>query len=153
MTKKTLRTAIRATTSRSKSRDPLSPAERSALMSRIRGKNTKPELAVRQLVFSLAYRYRLHQANLPGKPDLVFLGRRKVIFVHGCFWHQHYCKRYSMPKSRVRFWKTKLEENKARDRRNLSSLRVSGWRSLVVWECQLRDLDKLTVRIVRFLND
>ncbi|MBV6410690.1 MAG: Very short patch repair protein [Rhodocyclaceae bacterium] len=134
-------------------RDPLSPSDRSALMARIRAKNTGPELAVRKLVFSLGYRYRLHRADLPGKPDLVFPGRAKVIFVHGCFWHQHACGRYSIPKSRTRFWKEKLDGNKRRDANNVRRLRALGWRSLVLWECQLRDLEKVTWRIERFLDD
>lgn len=134
-------------------RDPLSPSDRSALMARIRAKNTGPELAVRKLVFSLGYRYRLHRADLPGKPDLVFPGRAKVIFVHGCFWHQHACGRYSIPKSRTRFWKEKLDGNKRRDANNVRRLRALGWRSLVLWECQLRDLEKVTRRIERFLDD
>ena len=122
-------------------------------MARIRAKNTGPELAVRKLVFSLGYRYRLHSADIPGKPDLVFPGRSKVIFVHGCFWHQHTCGRYSLPKSRTRFWKEKLDGNKRRDAKNVRRLRALGWRSLVLWECQLRDLDKVARRIERFLND
>lgn len=121
-------------------------------MSRIRSKDTKPELTVRRLVHSLGYRYRLHVADLPGKPDLVFPSRRCVIFVHGCFWHRHKgCQRCRLPKSRLDFWKPKLEANKRRDVTNKRGLTQLGWRYLVVWECQVKD-DNLTNKIVEFLG-
>ena len=134
--------------------DPLTPEERSERMSRIGPKDTQPELTVRRLVYSMGYRYRIHDAGLPGRPDLVFRGRQKVIFVHGCFWHQHKgCTIYRMPKSRQDFWLPKLKENKARDRRNMSKLQRMGWGVLVIWECELGDLDALRDRIISFLEE
>jgi len=124
-------------------------------MSRIRGKDTKPEMVVRRLVHALGYRFRLHRRELPGCPDLVFAGRRKVIFVHGCFWHRHQCKYGKpMPRTRPEFWQKKLEGNKARDTRNRRALRRLGWEVLVVWGCQTRPekIEKLTRRIVKFLE-
>ena len=116
------------------SMDTLTRAQRSERMARIRSRNTGPELAVRRLVYSLGFRYRLHGTGLPGKPDLVFASRRKVIFVHGCFWHQHPgCGR--QPKSRLEFWTEKLFQNRERDLRNQRKLRSLGWRILIVWEC------------------
>lgn len=133
--------------------DTLSVSERSARMSRIRGKDTKPEMKLRRLVHSMGYRYRLHAPNLPGKPDLVFPGRKAVIFMHGCFWHRHQgCKLARLPKSRVEFWREKLETNRERDLRNQEKLRELGWRVLVVWECQLKDLEA-TARVVKDFLD
>ena len=118
--------------------DTLTQRERSERMRRVRSKDTKPELAVRQLVHSMGYRYRLHAAELPGKPDLVFPSRRKVIFVHGCFWHRHRgCPRCRLPKSRIKFWKTKFEGNRRRDTNNKRKLTRLGWCYLVIWECQV----------------
>jgi DNA mismatch endonuclease (patch repair protein) len=115
-------------------------AQRSRNMARVRGKDTKPEMIVRRLVHALGYRFRLHRRDLPGCPDLVFPSCRKVIFVHGCFWHQHRgCRKAKLPKTRRQFWETKLSGNKARDRRKIAKLRASGWRVLVIWECHLRD--------------
>lgn len=132
--------------------DHLSSKQRSRLMSRVKGRDTAPELFVRQLIHRLGYRYRLHAAKLPGKPDLVFPSRRKIIFVHGCFWHQHQCKRGSRPKSNRKFWNTKLASNRARDGDALRNLRNMGWRVMVVWECQLRDEVTLGNRVIRFLG-
>lgn len=124
--------------------DVLTPAQRSFNMSRIRGKDTAPELAVRRLVHGMGFRYRLHGAALPGKPDLVFAGRRKVIFVHGCYWHMHDCPYGRVaPKTNAAFWQTKRLSNVARDVRNLQDLKGQGWSVLVVWECQARDPGKL----------
>jgi DNA mismatch endonuclease (patch repair protein) len=138
-----------------KSFDPLTPAQRSERMSRVRSKNTKPELVIRKLVWSLGYRYRLHSKKLPGRPDLVFPSRKKVIFIHGCFWHQHgeNCRQYRMPRSKLDFWLPKLESNKKRDALNQQALNELGWNYLVVWECQLKDKETLTSRIVDFLED
>jgi DNA mismatch endonuclease (patch repair protein) len=124
-------------------------------MGRVRGTNTKPELTVRRLVHALGFRYRLHVGSLPGKPDLVFVGRRKVIFVHGCFWHRHgtRCPLTRLPKSRPDFWKPKLEQNRRRDKRNAHALRDAGWDILVVWECELRDIESVQARIKIFLED
>jgi DNA mismatch endonuclease (patch repair protein) len=131
--------------------DSLSPAERSERMSRIRGKDTKPEMIVRRLVYGLGYRYRLHRKDLPGAPDLVFPGRRKVIFVHGCFWHRHDgCGR--LPKSRLDFWVPKLEANRLRDRRHRDALEALGWNVIVVWECEMKDRTRLAERIDSFLT-
>lgn len=133
--------------------DTLSSAERSRLMGSVRSKNTKPEMAVRRLVHHLGYRYRLHGKNLPGSPDLVFSGRRTVIFVHGCFWHRHPgCRDASTPKTNVEFWERKFGENIARDCRNEKMLGQAGWRVLVVWECEIADLEKLKDKIVNFLD-
>lgn len=133
--------------------DTIDAASRSAVMSRVRGKDTKPEMAIRKMVFGAGYRYRLHGKKLPGKPDLVFAGRRKVIFVHGCFWHRHAgCALARIPKSRVEFWTAKLEGNRDRDARHLATLREMGWSAMVVWECELRDPDALQERIRAFLD-
>jgi DNA mismatch endonuclease (patch repair protein) len=133
--------------------DSLTPAERSEIMARVRSKNSRPELIVRKLVFALGYRYRLHARDLPGCPDLVFCGRRKVIFVHGCFWHRHPdCALARMPKSRLDFWTPKLEGNRERDEKNRKALMREGWRVLTVWECELKDLARLEPRIRRFLD-
>jgi DNA mismatch endonuclease (patch repair protein) len=133
--------------------DRLSKEKRSEIMSKIRGKNTCPELAVRKLVFSLGYRYRLHVNNLPGKPDLVFPGSKKVIFVHGCFWHSHPgCRRAFMPKSNVDYWKAKLERNRILDAEHESALVALKWRFLVIWECQIKDAEALKRRLKEFLS-
>lgn len=133
--------------------DPLTPNERSERMRLIRAKNTKPELIVRRLAWALGYRYRLHLKSLPGSPDLAFVGIRKAIFVHGCFWHQHKrCHHYVMPKSRLSFWLPKLESNVARDAKHLRTLRSSGWEVLVLWECQLNNTLAVSKRIRKFLE-
>jgi DNA mismatch endonuclease (patch repair protein) len=133
--------------------DNLSPAERSEIMARVRAKNSRPELVVRKIVFALGYRYRLHVRKLPGCPDLVFKNRRKVIFVHGCFWHRHAgCALARMPKSRLGFWVPKLEGNRKRDERNKRALMKDGWKVLTIWECQLRDTGRLQAVVRRFLD-
>lgn len=133
--------------------DTLTPAERSALMALVRAKDTKPELFVRRLAHGMGYRYRLHRRDLPGTPDLVFPSRRKVIFVHGCFWHRHArCALARLPKSRGDFWLPKLTANAERDVRNMRALRRLGWSTLTIWECQLSDTAKLANRIRRFLD-
>ena len=135
--------------------DTLTSKQRSERMSRVRGANTKPELMVRRLVHGMGYRYRLHSTSLPGKPDLVFAGHRKVLFVHGCFWHRHpdpKCPLARLPKSRLDFWLPKLEGNRRRDRRDEKRLRDIGWGVMVVWECQLRNQNRLAARIERFLE-
>ena len=107
---------------------------------------------VRRLVFALGYRYRLHVSGMPGRPDLVFSGRRKVIFVHGCFWHRHArCRLARLPKSRLEFWISKLEANKRRDRKNVRALRRKGWTVLTIWECGLGN-PRLPSTIERFLT-
>ena len=122
-------------------------------MARVRSKNSRPEMVVRRLVFSLGYRYRLHARDLPGHPDLVFRPRRKVIFVHGCFWHRHQlCPLARMPKSRLDFWQPKLEGNRLRDQRNRRDLAKAGWKVLTIWECQLKNPERLEEIIKRFLD-
>lgn len=134
--------------------DPLSPEQRSERMRRIKAKNTKLELFVRKLIWSLGYRYRLHSTKLPGRPDLVFRSRRKAIFIHGCFWHQHdECGQYRMPKSRLEFWLPKLEANKKRDAKNQKLLLIQKWNFIIVWECQIKDISELKNRITDFLED
>lgn len=133
--------------------DTLTPEERSAQMARVRSKNTQPELVVRRLVHSQGYRYRLHKPDLPGKPDLAFVSRKKVIFVNGCFWHGHKCSLGRTPKSRVEFWVSKIEKNRARDAKNIEELRKAGWNPLVLWECQLKDREALKKLIVEFLDN
>jgi DNA mismatch endonuclease, patch repair protein len=118
--------------------DVVDPATRSRMMAGIKGKNTKPELLVRRYLHGCGLRYRLHVRELPGKPDLVFPKYKTVVFVHGCFWHQHpRCKFAVMPASNVEFWKQKLGANRERDQRNKRKLRALGWRVLIAWECQL----------------
>lgn len=121
--------------------DVVSPADRSRMMSGIQGKNTKPELTVRRMLFASGYRFRLHRRDLPGAPDIVMPGRKIAIFVHGCFWHMHQgCRFAKMPATRPEFWKAKLEANVERDRRAVEKLQPLGWRVLCVWECTTRDV-------------
>ena len=134
--------------------DTLTSKERSERMSRVRSADTIPEMFVRRLVHGMGYRYRLHRRDLPGTPDLVFPSKRRVIFVHGCFWHRHPdsgCALARLPKSRLDFWKPKLEGNRERDVKNQRGLRDLGWNVLVIWECQLRDVGMLRARIEEFL--
>jgi DNA mismatch endonuclease (patch repair protein) len=133
--------------------DKVTPAERSRIMSRVRSEDTGPEMVVRKLVHRLGYRFRLHDRKLPGQPDLVFRVRRKVIHVHGCFWHQHACARGNrQPSSRRTYWDAKLARNKARDAANAEKLAAMGWQSLVIWECELGDTEALTRRVEKFLS-
>lgn len=119
--------------------DILTPGQRSRCMAAIHSSNTSPELLLRHLLHSLGYRYRVNYAVLPGKPDLVFPTRRKVIFIHGCFWHRHHCRAgMSNPATRKAFWTAKLAENKRRDIRQVRELRMSGWAVMIVWQCQLK---------------
>jgi DNA mismatch endonuclease (patch repair protein) len=121
-------------------------------MSRVRSKDTKPELRLRRLLHSMGYRYRLHVSGMAGKPDLVFSSRRVVIFVHGCFWHGHHCRFGRLPKSNVEFWAEKIRRNRDRDASNSRSLRRLGWQVVVVWQCQLRDKPAITRRLVKRLG-
>ena len=133
--------------------DTVTPEKRRLIMAKVRSKDTTPELVVRKLSHSLGYRFRLYRRDLPGNPDLVFLGLKKIIFVHGCFWHQHRCRRGNrIPASHREYWTNKLEANVVRDKRNLRKLRRLGWKVLVVWECQTRDLSKLTEKLDAFLS-
>lgn len=135
--------------------DKVSKAVRSRNMSRIRSKDTTPEMIVRRLVHAAGFRYRLHARNLPGRPDLVFPRLRKAIFVHGCFWHRHRCRNGQVvPATRTAFWEAKFEANVSRDREARQQLRRSGWDVLVVWECatRVRDLSRLRDKLIGFLN-
>lgn len=133
--------------------DVLTPEQRHRCMSRIGPRDSKPEMVVRSLVHRLGYRFRLHRKDLPGKPDVVLPRHRKVIFVHGCFWHRHSCK-YGRPQPRqnAEFWRDKLQRNVERDKRVRQRLRENGWQVLVVWECETRDTDRLRKRIGGFLS-
>lgn len=122
-------------------------------MARVKAADTAPELAVRRLLTGIGYRYRLHRADLPGTPDIAFIGRRKAIFVHGCFWHGHDCARGARaPKANADYWREKIARNRSRDAANLAALAAMSWRSEVVWECALRDRDRLTLRLMSFLR-
>lgn len=121
-------------------------------MASVRQKDTGPEMAVRRMLHSMGYRYSLHRRNLPGRPDLVFGPRHKVVFVHGCFWHGHDCRKGRLPTSRVDYWSEKVSKNKARDARNVRDLAACGWEVCIVWECETADLDSLRQRLVRFLD-
>ncbi|MEW2913212.1 DNA mismatch endonuclease Vsr [Leisingera sp. JC11] len=132
--------------------DKLTPERRSANMAKIRAKNTKPEMLVRRMVHGMGYRYRLHRKDLPGKPDLVFGPRRKVIFVHGCFWHLHDCRDGRIPASRRDYWEPKLQRNAERDAEQLAALQAAGWQVLTVWECETKDLGALQSRLAEFLE-
>lgn len=133
--------------------DNLSPSERSKIMARVRSKNSRPEMVVRCLIHAEGYRYRLHVRDLSGCPDMVFRGRRKVIFVHGCFWHRHEsCALARMPKSRIDFWAPKLEANKKRDERNKRRLEDEGWAVMTIWECEISNTGRLKIAIRRFLD-
>jgi len=133
--------------------DILSPDERSRRMSLIRSKNTKPEMRVRRLTHRLGYRYRLHDPLLPGCPDMVFKGKKKVIFVHGCFWHAHQgCPKHRLPHSNVEYWKAKVRMNQERDRCHLQMLWKLGWSALVIWECETSNVKQLEQKIITFLE-
>ncbi len=133
--------------------DTLTPNERSKRMSLIRGKDSSPEMKLRRLVHGMGFRYRLHVKDLPGKPDLVFPSRRAVIFMHGCFWHRHPgCKLARMPKTKLDFWGPKLEGNRERDLRNQEMLKKLGWHVLVVWECEMKNIDKVSNKVRGFLH-
>lgn len=131
----------------------MTSVERSRIMRAVKSQDTKPELAVRQMVHRLGYRYRLHRKDLPGKPDLVFPSRRKVIFVHGCFWHGHNCKRGArVPKTNRKYWENKIKRNRDRDQSTYKSLLAEGWASLTIWECELKDLKSVQRMATEFLE-
>ena len=131
--------------------DKLTPERRSWLMSRIGPTSTGPEIAVRSMLHGLGFRFRLHRRDLPGTPDIVLPRLGTVVFVHGCFWHGHGCKKGRMPKSRTEYWGPKIEANRARDARVRRQLRTLGWQVVTVRECEIRDSDKLRRRLVRIL--
>lgn len=133
--------------------DILSVRERSERMRLVRSRDTKPEMQVRRMLHGLGYRFRIHYNKLPGKPDIVLPSRRKAIFVHGCFWHRHAnCRHARLPKSRKDYWLPKLERNRVRDATTQRRLRRDGWSVMVVWECQLKNSERLAGRFKRFLG-
>ena len=127
--------------------------QRSACMRAVQGKDTIPEMRVRRLIHSMGYRYALHDKNLPGKPDLVLRSRHKIIFVHGCFWHRHSCRHGTVsPVTNAKYWNEKRNRNAQRDRTHIRELRAKGWQVLVIWECQLKNPDRLLKRLQAFLE-
>jgi DNA mismatch endonuclease (patch repair protein) len=132
--------------------DTLSRVARSRLMAQIKSKGTTPEVVVRRILHRAGYRYRLHYKSLPGSPDIVFPARRKVIFVHGCFWHAHFCQKGRVPKSNRSYWKSKLEKNVLRSNKAKAKLRNLGWKVIIVWECKTKAPDKILQRLIEFLG-
>lgn len=134
--------------------DNVSKERRSKIMAQVKSKGMKPEMHVRRLLHGLGYRYRLHRSDLPGKPDIVFPGRRKVVFVNGCFWHNHEgCNRVRIPNTNRDYWVSKLERNAERDKRNIIHLNSIGWQSKVIWECQLKDMTAIAESLTQFLDN
>lgn len=133
--------------------DVFSREKRSQIMSHVGGKNTKPELIVRSILHRMGYRFRLHRRDLPGKPDITFPKYKKVIFIHGCFWHGHEgCPKSKRPDTNKEFWNKKLDKNIARDKINMEKIKELGWDVLVVWTCELKNMDTLKDKIVSFLE-
>lgn len=133
--------------------DVFSREKRSQIMSRVSGKNTKPELVVRSLLHNMGYRFRLHRKDLPGKPDITLSRYKKVIFVHGCFWHGHTdCPRSKRPTTNKIFWREKLDKNKERDKKSVRNLKELGWKVLVIWTCEVNDTFKLKNKLISFLE-
>ena len=132
--------------------DTRTPEQRRRIMQAVKSKNTKPEWIVRSLLHGMGYRYRLHRKDLPGRPDIALISRRKAIFVHGCFWHGHDCSKGRLPKSRLDYWKPKLERNKERDREKTAMLQSLGWAVLVIWQCETVDLEALASRLLEFVS-
>ena len=128
--------------------DRATPEERSRMMSAVRGSNTAPELYVRRRLFAAGFRYRLHVAALPGRPDIVLPRRKTAVFVHGCFWHGHSCSRGKRPESNTEFWNAKIDGNIRRDRRNRAALRAAGWRCVVVWQCSLKTATEKLLKLL-----
>ncbi len=132
---------------------PETPETRRRIMQAVKSQDTRPEMLVRRALHARGFRYRLHRRALPGKPDLVFPGRKKVIFIHGCFWHGHSCSRgQRVPKTNTTYWLEKIERNRARDERVRADLARLGWKSFVAWECELRDQDLLMEKLIAFLG-
>ncbi len=133
--------------------DRFAPQKRSEVMSHVRGRNTGPERVVRRMLRNMGYKFRLHQKHLPGNPDIVFLKRKKAVFIHGCFWHGHRkCRRSARPTTNVRFWNRKIDGNIARDVRNRTAIRRMGWRILVLWQCRMKNADKLREQLRNFVE-
>lgn len=132
--------------------DTRTPEQRRRIMQAVGTKDTGPERVVRRLLYANRFRYRLHAKTLPGRPDIVFPGRKKAIFVHGCFWHSHGCEKGQPPKSRLDYWGPKLKDNRDRDSRNKTQLEALGWSVLTVWQCETRDPESLAARLIAFLG-
>jgi DNA mismatch endonuclease (patch repair protein) len=133
--------------------DTLTTQERSERMGRVLSRDTRPELSLRSMVWALGYRYRKHRKDIPGHPDIAFVGKKRAIFLHGCFWHRHDCPSGGRsPKTRTEFWTAKFKRNVERDAEVTKQLKNAGWQSLVVWECQLRDRSRVERRIRKFLD-
>ncbi|MFZ5949633.1 MAG: very short patch repair endonuclease [Candidatus Rifleibacteriota bacterium] len=136
--------------------DKFSTAKRKIIMQAVKGKNSKPEKIIRSLIFKLGFRYRLHDSSLPGKPDLVFRAAKKAVFIHGCYWHRHNCKKGdSTPSVNQDFWEKKFDNNRKRDKKVQQELKKMGWTTLVIWECQIKQANRncLIKRITHFLTD
>ncbi len=132
--------------------DVFSPEQRSEIMAKVRSQDTKPEVLVRSLIHRMGFRFRLHNKHLPGNPDIVLPRHKKIVFVHGCFWHQHEgCPHAARPASNIAYWNKKLDGNVRRDRANLEKLAALGWRVLVIWECETRNREQLILRLQEFL--
>jgi DNA mismatch endonuclease, patch repair protein len=125
---------------------------RSKIMKSVKQKNTGPEMIVRKILSGLGYRYRLYRKDLPGTPDIVFVNRKKAIFINGCFWHRHNCPKASIPKTNKKYWENKFKDNVIRDQDNYLKLKELGWRVFVVWQCELHDLNKISRKLVRFIE-
>ena len=132
--------------------DVFSPEQRSRVMRQVKSQDTSTEMTIRRMVWRMGFRYRLHRKNLPGAPDLVFVGKRKIIFVHGCFWHGHDCARGDrIPKSNRDYWLTKIGKNRTRDRGYQTALQKAGWKVMIVWECELKNREAITEKLHFFL--
>ena len=132
--------------------DTRTPEQRRRIMQSVGSKDTGPELVVRRLLHGMGYRYRLHRKDLPGRPDIVLGPRRKAIFVHGCFWHGHDCPKGRLPKSRLDYWRPKINKNRERDRAKQELLKSLGWSVLTIWQCEMKDLEALAVRLQDFVE-
>ena len=133
--------------------DTRTPEQRRRIMQSVKSENTGPELAVRRLLHGMGYRYRLHRRDLPGRPDIAFVSRRKAIFVHGCFWHGHGCSKGRLPKSRLDYWQPKVDKNRERDRTKEEQLKSLGWSVMTIWQCETRDLEALAARLQDFVGN
>jgi len=133
--------------------DRITKAQRSRNMARVKNKNTAPELIVRKTLHRLGFRFRLHRSDLPGNPDIVLPRHHKIVFVHGCFWHGHTCPRGKRPSTRQDFWNRKLDGNQKRDKANQDKLKELGWEILIVWECQVKNVDNLEKQLLDFMKD
>jgi DNA mismatch endonuclease (patch repair protein) len=133
--------------------DIYSKSKRSDIMSHISGKETKPEILVRKFLFANGFRFRKNVKDLPGKPDIVLLKYKTVIFIHGCFWHGHTCKRGTLPTTNVEFWETKIGGNVERDKQNVLELKKQGWKIIVIWQCEIKNITLINTRLDKLIND